>query len=685
MTNPLLRPGTVLDGYEVLGLLGKGGMGAVYRVRRGDAFFALKTLSGGDLVSPDQIARFRREGEVLAALDHPSIVRVHASGQAQGLFYLVMSLIEGESLDARIKRTGPLPQAVAGEIVLGVAEAIALAHARGIIHRDIKPANVLLESETGTPIVLDFGLARQMGDEAERLTKTGEIMGTPAYVAPELAFGLKDRLDERTDVYGLGALLYGALAGRPPFRGSSAIAVLKQVSMNEPPPIENVSPALASVVRHAMAKDRLQRTPSAEAFLDELEAALAAGEGLPRGLVLGLVATALVSVLLVTGLVLGKAYLGKGSDRGTGPVGSSSTAAAIISASLEEAVTAAPKDPGLARGLLRKLHARDPALTSEVAIEVARKAAASRDWARLAAACELFSTLELSPEKRRLLGDWRVVAEVGRTGKIDPGKLKKECQGRADLEGSPLADLVEEAYKRALSSDHVTALLLELYPLPPPPDQRAAVAKACLDAAHDLSEKHRELDVAKGLVKLAAILDLLQCAKNADPATPSLPDSLERALATTCAAGSVGVLSHGLPRDWDTTFQGDKKRSGFPDHPLYLFLRCRVKYRDNDFEGSLVDARKTLEEIGAQRSFCARRLAEFFVTDVYKGLEKKAFRILPIEREFAEVANSKIAWRELAQMYALSGNADAAKEARARAESADDLPEVPDGVSPGGR
>jgi hypothetical protein len=674
--NPLLKPGTVIDGYEVVSLLGKGGMGAVYRVHRGGAVFALKTLSGGDLAAPDQVVRFRREGEVLLALDHPSIVRVHASGQAQGLLYLIMSLVDGESLEARIRRAGPLAVADAGALLLGVARAIAFAHARGVVHRDLKPANILIENGTGRPFVVDFGLARQLGDTAERLTRTGEVMGTPAYVAPEQAFGLKQEQDERTDVYGLGALLYGALAGRAPFVGTSAIAVLKQVSMDEPRPLEKVPPAIDAVVRRAMVKERDQRTPSAAAFADELEAALGGGEGggLPR-YVLALVLLALASVLAVTGLVLWKTrpWDKKAAGNDAGPVtsGSAEVSPAAIAELVASASVAAERgdSAGALKILARVRPYHDLAIAS--ALDLGRKLHANREWSRLAAASEIFLSLEPPPEEKILLEDWKLAADLALFPGRDLEKLKAHCQGRADLERSPLGPPIKAFYEKALASAPPAAALLALYPLPPSPEQREKVGAACLGAAKELNDATPVSDLPRGLVKLGAILDRLQCAHAADAKIPSLPDEVFASLYNTLVTGSIAGKQ--LPVDWEKAFMGDPGRPGFPDHPIELYFRARVHMGAGDFDDAVVDVRQAREAIGAQRTRLARRLADMFTTDIFGEL--RAPQLPPIYTSFAEVADNKRTWARVADLRRLHGDLAGEKEARERAERAQDLPD----------
>jgi len=325
-----LQPGTVIDGYEVVALLGRGGMGAVYRVRRGSSELALKTIafSGNAELASEEAARFRREGELLATLGHPGIVRVHAAGAKPGFLYFVMQLVEGEPLDARLKREGALRPQEAVRIVLEIADAIVHAHARGVVHRDLKPENILLEDGT-RPLVTDFGLARRLGEEnAERLTRTGEVLGTPAFLAPEQAFGLKEELDEKTDIYGLGVLLYTMLSGSAPFDGPSALVIMKKVSTEDPPPLKGVPPELEAFVLRAMAKSRGKRPPSARAFAEELrKIPLDDSASISRAtwLLLGLALTSVV----VLGTVLWTRT--RASSGKTSSIAGESTAAPLVS------------------------------------------------------------------------------------------------------------------------------------------------------------------------------------------------------------------------------------------------------------------------------------------------------------------------------------------------------------------
>ncbi|MBX3470320.1 MAG: serine/threonine protein kinase [Planctomycetes bacterium] len=288
--------------YRALRELGRGGMGVVYEVERVETGgrYALKTLSL-DLAAadPDFRARFAREAQLAARLDHPHVVRTHAADLEARPPWIVQDLLPGGSLEARLRREGPLPVAEAVDLARKVALALAHAHARGVLHRDVKPENVLLDAE-GQPRLVDFGLARPVG-QGTRLSLTGTVLGTPVYMAPEQALG--EPVDARADVYAAGALLHTLLAGRPPFRdrAGGTLAVLEAVISGAPEPLRaarpDVPPAVEAVVRRAMARRAHDRYASA----DELAAALgdclalASRPGARRGL-LALSGAALAAV-----------------------------------------------------------------------------------------------------------------------------------------------------------------------------------------------------------------------------------------------------------------------------------------------------------------------------------------------------------------------------------------------------
>ena len=206
-----------IPGYEVQELLGHGGMGIVYKAwhLRLNRAVALKMLLAGAYARPEELERFHREAEAVAALVHPNIVQVHDVGDVDGRSFFTMEFVEGGSLAKQIQGV-PQPAHQAAALVATLADAIHVAHQTGIVHRDLKPANILLTRD-GTPKVTDFGLARKLEDEGG-LTLSGTPVGTPSYMAPEQARGDKRAIGTATDVYALGAILYELLTGRPPFR-----------------------------------------------------------------------------------------------------------------------------------------------------------------------------------------------------------------------------------------------------------------------------------------------------------------------------------------------------------------------------------------------------------------------------------------------------------------------------------
>jgi eukaryotic-like serine/threonine-protein kinase len=222
-----------VPGYRVECLLGRGGMGVVFRAwhHRLNRPVALKMMLAGAYAGPRERERFQREAEAAASLRHPNVVQVHDVGDANGRPYFTMELVDGGSL-AQTLTGAPLPVDRAADLVGTLAAAVQVAHAAGVVHRDLKPANVLLTSD-GTPKVTDFGLARRLSDETG-LTQTGVALGTPSYMAPEQAGGKADAVGPAADVYSLGAILYEMLTGRPPFRGETAAETVQQLLANDP-------------------------------------------------------------------------------------------------------------------------------------------------------------------------------------------------------------------------------------------------------------------------------------------------------------------------------------------------------------------------------------------------------------------------------------------------------------------
>jgi hypothetical protein len=269
----LPEPGRVLGGYVLERVLGRGGMGAVFVGRNASgAVRAIKVplFDGAD--SDEHRARFERETRALAKLrPHPNVVRVHGAGTEGPFAYCVLELVEGESLAALVRR-GPSPVERALALAEQVARALAHAHEAGVIHRDVKPENVIVRASDGSAVLMDFGLARDR-EERERLTKTGTVLGTPAYMAPEQVEGASN-VDTRADVWATGALLYELLTGERAFDGATHTEILKHVLVDDPRPIATLRSGVPldvdTVVLRALAKERLQRYPSASELAEDL-------------------------------------------------------------------------------------------------------------------------------------------------------------------------------------------------------------------------------------------------------------------------------------------------------------------------------------------------------------------------------------------------------------------------------
>ncbi len=263
----------VVEGYEILGRLGQGGMGVVYRARhRGlDRQVALKMVRAGLHAGPEPLTRFRIEVRAVARLRHPNVVQVYDVGEADGLPFVALELLEGGSLEARVAGT-PRPERWAAELTATLARAIASAHRAGVVHRDLKPANVLFARD-GTPKITDFGLAKRL-DEEDGQTHSGQVMGSPGFMAPEQARGLGRAVGPAADLYSLGAMLYEMLTGRPPFKGASAMETLFQVVHDEPVPPRRLRPGLSgdleTICLKCLAKEPHRRYADADDLADDL-------------------------------------------------------------------------------------------------------------------------------------------------------------------------------------------------------------------------------------------------------------------------------------------------------------------------------------------------------------------------------------------------------------------------------
>jgi serine/threonine protein kinase/WD40 repeat protein len=304
-----LAPGTRLGSFRIDSLLGEGGMGAVYKAEdeRLGRPVALKVVRAG-AAADSVIARFRREAQAAAAVEHPNVLRLHEASWSGATAYIVLELAPGGSLQDRIKKSGRLPWREAALIGAQIARGLAAIHAAGLVHRDLKPANVLFD-ETGTSKITDFGIVRAAEGSlafSRQLTATGEMLGTPQFMAPEQTDSAKE-VGSPADVFSLGGTLHAALTGGPPFEGDGANLIYKIVT-STPDDVRKkapeVPPALASLVLELFAREPAKR-PTAAAVAERLEAIARTEEGAPRsrapwlvGLAVAIASVALVALLL---------------------------------------------------------------------------------------------------------------------------------------------------------------------------------------------------------------------------------------------------------------------------------------------------------------------------------------------------------------------------------------------------
>jgi predicted Ser/Thr protein kinase len=262
-----------VPGYEILGELGRGGMGVVYKAKQDGLhrLVALKMVLSGAHAAEAERQRFKIEAEAAAALQHPNIVQIYEIGEQDGHPYCALELCPGGSLRNRLNGT-PIPPRDAARLIEQLARGTHVAHRAGIVHRDLKPGNVLLTAD-GTPKITDFGLAKRAGSDSD-LTATGAIMGTPAYMAPEQAAGRGKYVGPAADIYSLGAMLYECLTGGPPFRADTPLDTLVQVVEHTPTPPQMLNPKvdgdLATICLKCLEKDPARRYESAEALADDL-------------------------------------------------------------------------------------------------------------------------------------------------------------------------------------------------------------------------------------------------------------------------------------------------------------------------------------------------------------------------------------------------------------------------------
>ena len=274
-----LAPGSVVAGrYEILALLGQGGMGMVFKARdrQLDEVIALKVLRSDTTITPELSRRFRAEIKMARRVTHKNVCRIHEYGQDGDLQYISMAFVDGVDLKQVLRRQGGLTTQEAFDVAIAVAEALQAVHEEGIVHRDLKTANIMRDAR-GVVRLMDFGIAKQTEEGSPGLTATGMIVGTPEYMSPEQCRG--EKVDVRSDVYSLGVVVYELFTGRVPFRGETAIATIIK-HLQEPPPLDSpeAAPLPGPVVRvlaKALAKNPADRYATAHDVAEALSEARA--------------------------------------------------------------------------------------------------------------------------------------------------------------------------------------------------------------------------------------------------------------------------------------------------------------------------------------------------------------------------------------------------------------------------
>src|SRR5688572_29986984 len=362
-----LSSGMRLGAYEVLGPLGAGGMGEVYRARDTalNREVALKILPPALAADPDRRLRFEREALAAASLNHPNIVTIHSIEEAGGVRFLTMELVEGTLLSEMIGANG-LPTDTLLRLAIPLVDAVSAAHQKGIVHRDLKPANVMVTADRRVK-VLDFGLAKLREPVLDApdattartaaLTGEGRILGTVAYMSPEQAEGRE--IDHRSDIFSLGVMLYEMASARRPFQWSSSIATISSILRDTPPPLTDIRhdlpPDFARIVRRCLAKDPDRRYQTAVDLRNELEelkddttvSRVAPAPALPRRRRLPAVAiaAAVIVVLLVAGVAVWRGWFAGGTETGTSVSAAPLTERQLTTNPLENPIFAAAISP----------------------------------------------------------------------------------------------------------------------------------------------------------------------------------------------------------------------------------------------------------------------------------------------------------------------------------------------------
>ncbi len=679
---PIARPvwPARIGPYEVRGELGRGGMGVVLR-GHDEALgrdVALKVLHPA-WAGLEERRRLELEAKAAARLEHPHVVRVLAAGQDEALAWLAMELVPGETLRARIAREGPLAPRAAAELGVALASALEHAHGRSVLHRDVKPGNVLL-SPTG-PKLCDFGLAKSLDIEAVGPSHSGQVLGTPSYLAPEQADGRGEDLGPWTDVWGVGATLYEALAGRPPFSASSVVALLAATLKKDPTPPSalrgDVDARLEAIVLRCLEKAPARRYATAGALEEDLRAWLAGGTTVARRprasdrawrAVRRRPTAALAALAVVTAL---------GAAAWSWRAGAPDRARARALAALDEAAAAARTGAAtedVARAIERALAglpvAGGPG-DAPVLLAAARAYEAAGD-ARVDALLDLAAAADDGPagDEALLWAHRRALARDGRGAHLTP-PLEEVLRRTAARGASPVADLARAEGLRAGGDVVAAEAALDAAIVQAPRLPWARLLRAELrEARGDEAAAREDLDAALATepTLVAALLRRANLALERGAATPALAD-LERAVAAAPASAEAryGRARARLALDDPSGAGLDLARAVELDPELAPAWALRGTLRGSQGEVDLArsDLATALELDPEQAAWWHERAVLDLAADDPRAARDAASRALALDPTL------RAAWRLRAEARQALGDAEGASADREAARALD--------------
>jgi hypothetical protein len=702
-----------LEGYEISAEIGRGGMGAVYRARAADGRdVAIKVLLRA---TPDARARFERERRLLGSLgEAEGFVPLLDAGNVGEQPFLVMPFLAGGTLRDRL-RHGPL--GVEDTIALGaaLADAVGRAHARGIVHRDLKPENVLFDAQE-RPLVADLGLGKHFrsdvagASQSVAISLVGGMRGTVGY-CPSEQINDATSVDARADVFALGAILYECLAGRPAFEGETPLAVFSKIDAGHIAPLRELRPEaperLARVVTRALARDRGNRFEDGAALARALRDASALdgapGEGLSTGkkafvfLLLGFVA-------VIAGVLASRGPWRQRADGDRAATEETATTAPIDSLVEEAGEALFRSDTASAEQRLREAFTRDARRTSSALVALSASELERFEHVQSIVVLARRMGAILPGDDAHALEDVAVASSAlallrektsGVAGR-NLAALKEQC-GERDPLPAPLAAACAALYDRALKPSPSTKHLVELFPLLPGAEQRAAIVRACMEEATADMERAQPQDYDLSMERMRTDLDLLRVAARWDPRIGPLP----REFRTLFVA--VNMLLEQQPRR--NPFLPSPGHLGYPTHPYAYFIAAhdaretielftippvdsaaraawervtRSDERKAELERSgealFANVRAGFEAMSpekdpARRSVLERWLAGELLSELVRGQVKRP-EVGPLAERLAVFAGTREAWENAANVLHALGSPDRESAATDQARKA---------------